>query len=121
MNPPSTERLRNHPFEQLRVGDSAELTRVLTEADIALFATVSGDINPAHLDPAYASHTRFGRVIGHGLWSASLISAVLGTRLPGPGTVYLRQDLRFLAPVALGDEVTARVTCLLYTSPSPRD
>lgn len=110
MNEPSPTRLRNRTFDELRVGDSAELTRHLTEADIALFATVSGDVNPAHLDAAYASHTRFGRVIGHGLWSASLISAVLGTRLPGPGTVYIRQDLRFLAPVSLGDEVTARVT-----------
>ncbi len=110
MNDLPPERLRNRTHAELRVGDSAELTRQLGEADIALFATVSGDMNPAHMDPAFANSGRFGRVIGHGMWTASLISAVLGTRLPGPGTVYLRQDLRFLAPVAPGDTVTARVT-----------
>lgn len=120
MNATPPTRLRNRTHAELRVGDSAELTRRLTEADIALFATVSGDVNPAHLDAAYASHTRFGRVIGHGMWTASLLSAVLGTRLPGPGTVYLRQDLRFLAPVALGDEVTARVTVATLESQRPR-
>ena len=83
MNDLPPERLRNRTHAELRVGDSAELTRQLGEADIALFATVSGDMNPAHMDPAFANSGRFGRVIGHGMWTASLISAVLGTRLPG--------------------------------------
>ena len=119
MNDHPRVRLRNRTFAELRVGDSAELTRQLTEADIALFAAVSGDVNPAHTDADYASNGRFGRVIGHGMWTASLISAVLGTRLPGPGTVYLRQDLRFLAPVSLGDTVTARVTVATLEAQRP--
>ena len=119
MNDTPPERLRNRTHAELRVGDSAELTRTLDEAGIALFATVSGDVNPAHMDADWASHGRFGRVIGHGMWTASLISAVLGTRLPGPGTVYLRQDLRFLAPVAPGDTVTARVTVACVDAQRP--
>ena len=119
MNDTPPARLRNRTHAELRVGDSAELTRQLGEADIALFATVSGDLNPAHMDAAWANSGRFGRVIGHGMWTASLISAVLGTRLPGPGTVYLRQDLRFLAPVAPGDVVTARVTVAAVDAARP--
>ena len=110
MNDTPPERLRNRTHAELRVGDSAELTRQLGEADIALFATVSGDMNPAHMDAAWANSGRFGRVIGHGMWTASLISAVLGTRLPGPGTIYLGQSLKFRAPVRPGDVVTAEVT-----------
>lgn len=107
---PPAEPLSNHPFEALRIGDSAELSAVLLPRDIGLFAAISGDVNPAHLDPAFAERSRFHGVIGHGMWSAALISAVLGTRLPGPGTVYLGQTLAFKRPVRPGDAITARVT-----------
>jgi 3-hydroxybutyryl-CoA dehydratase len=94
----------------LRVGDTASLTRTVTDADVLAFAEVSGDHNAIHLDDAFAATTRFGRRIAHGMFGASLISAVLGNDLPGPGSIYLSQTLKFLAPVYLGDTVTARVT-----------
>lgn len=102
--------IENKTYDELSVGDSASLTRQLTKRDIELFAVVSGDVNPAHLDEEYAAASMFQKVIGHGMWSGSLISAVLGTRLPGPGTIYLGQDLRFKRPVAIGDEITVTVT-----------
>ncbi|MCG6118263.1 MAG: enoyl-ACP reductase FabI [Aquimonas sp.] len=102
--------IRNRTFDELQVGDSAELSCVLTQRDIGLFAVVSGDVNPAHLDPEFAERSRFHGVIGHGMWGGALISAVLGTRLPGPGTIYLGQELRFKRPVRPGDAITARVT-----------
>lgn len=95
---------------KLKVGDTASLTKTITDADIRAFAEVSGDRNPIHLDDEYAATTRFGRRIAHGMLAASLISTVLGTELPGVGTVYLSQSTRFLAPVFPGDAVTARVT-----------
>ena len=95
-------------FEDLRVGQSADLTRVVGAADIEAFAHVSGDVNPVHLDPEYAASTPFGERIAHGMLSAAYISAVLGTRLPGPGAIYLSQSLRFRRPVKIGDVVTAR-------------
>jgi phosphate acetyltransferase len=104
------EYLENRTFDEIQVGDSAALTRTLTEQDIMLFAVMSGDINPAHVDPEYAKNSQFREVIGHGMWSAALISTVLGTQFPGPGTIYLGQDLRFRRPVALGDSITVRVT-----------
>lgn len=109
--PPETgpEPLANRSFDELACGDSAEITAVLTQRDIGLFAAVSGDVNPAHLDPEFAGRSRFQGIVGHGMWAAALISAVLGTRLPGPGTIYLGQDLRFRRPVRPGDAVTARV------------
>lgn len=91
-------------------GQSASLTRTVTAEDVASFAQVSGDTNPVHLDEAYASTTRFGKRIAHGLLSLSYLSAVLGTRFPGPGTIYLSQNVSFLAPVYLGDTITATVT-----------
>jgi acyl dehydratase len=94
----------------LKVGDTASLTKTITDADIRAFAELSGDRNPIHLDDAYAATTRFGRRIAHGMLAASLISTVLGTELPGVGTLYLSQNTRFLAPVYPGDTVTARVT-----------
>ena len=94
----------------LKVGDTASLTKTITDADIRAFAELSGDRNPIHLDDEYAATTRFGRRIAHGMLAASLISTVLGTELPGTGTVYLSQNSRFLAPVYPGDTVTARVT-----------
>jgi phosphotransacetylase/acyl dehydratase len=102
--------LRNRTFEELAIGDSACIERTLTQQDIQLFAILSGDANPQHLDPMFAASTRFHGVIAHGMWGGALISAVLGTRLPGPGTLYLGQTLRFLAPVKLGDRLSVRVT-----------
>ncbi len=102
--------LRNRPFDALVIGESATLSRTVTEADIKLFAAVTGDVNPAHLDAAFAATDPFGHVVIHGMWTGSLISALLGTQLPGPGTIYLDQTLRFRRPVAPGDTVTARVT-----------
>lgn len=104
--------IRNRTFDELSIGDSAELSCVLTQRDIGLFAVVSGDVNPAHLDAEFAERSRFHGVIGHGMWGAALISAVLGTRLPGPGTIYLGQELRFLRPVRPGDAITARVSVI---------
>ncbi len=107
---PGIERIENRTYEEIEVGDSARVTRRLTRRDIDLFATVSGDINPTHVDAAFAASDEFHGVIAHGMWGASLISTVLGTELPGPGTVYLQQSLRFLGPIALGDTVTVTVT-----------
>ncbi|MED5545388.1 MAG: bifunctional enoyl-CoA hydratase/phosphate acetyltransferase [Pseudomonadota bacterium] len=102
--------ITNRTFDEIAVGDSASVVRTLTQRDIHLFALVSGDVNPAHVDIDYAEHDMFHKVIAHGMWGAGLISAVLGTELPGPGTIYLGQSLRFTAPVALGDTITATVT-----------
>ena len=93
----------------LSVGDAAEMSRTVTDEDVRAFAELTGDRNPVHLDEEYAASTRFGRRIAHGMLGASLISAVLANELPGRGTVYLSQTLRFTAPVFLGDTVTARV------------
>ena len=92
------------------VGDTAEITRTIEQADIEAFADVTGDHNPVHVDETFAQTTRFGRRIAHGMLTASLISSVLANKLPGPGSVYLGQTLQFVAPVFPGDEVTARVT-----------
>lgn len=96
-------------FEELAVGMSASFGRTLTEADIVLFAGVSGDTNPIHLNQDYAADTPFKGRIAHGMLSAGYISAVLGNRLPGPGAVYVTQSLRFKAPIRAGDTVTASV------------
>lgn len=92
------------------VGDSAEITKTIEQADIDAFADVTGDHNPVHVDEEFAKTTRFGRRIAHGMLTASLISSVLANKLPGEGSVYLGQNLQFVAPVFPGDEVTARVT-----------
>ena len=97
-------------FEDLSLGQSADMTKIVTTADIEAFAAVSGDTNPVHLDEAYARGTTFGGRIAHGMLAAAYISAVLGTRLPGPGAIYLSQSLRFRRPVKIGDPVTAIVT-----------
>lgn len=102
--------LRNRTFDEIAVGDSASIERTLTTADIQLFATMSGDVNPQHIDAEFAESTRFHGVIAHGMWGAALISGVLGTRLPGPGTVYLSQTLKFHGPVRVGDTLTVTVT-----------
>jgi 3-hydroxybutyryl-CoA dehydratase len=97
-------------FEDLSEGQSAELTRVASAAVVEAFAELSGDVNPVHMDEAYAKTTSFGQRIAHGMLGAAYISAVIGTRLPGPGAVYVNQSLRFRRPVRVGDTVTARVT-----------
>lgn len=101
--------LRNRTFDELNIGESASLVRMLGRDDIDLFAAVSGDVNPAHLDATFAATDPFGHVVAHGMWTAALVSAVLGTKLPGPGTIYVGQDLRFLKPVAPGDTITVTV------------
>jgi phosphotransacetylase/acyl dehydratase len=103
------EVLRNRTFDEIAVGDSARIERTLTAADIQLFAAMSGDVNPQHIDAEFAASTRFHGVIAHGMWGAALISAVLGTRLPGPGTIYVGQTLKFHAPVRVGDTLTISV------------
>ena len=105
-----TNVIENRTFDEIAIGDSASLSRTLSKDDIALFAVMSGDVNPAHLDEPYAESSMFHRIIGHGMWGGSLISTVLGTRLPGPGTIYLGQDLSFRKPVGLGDTITVTVT-----------
>jgi acyl dehydratase len=102
--------LENRTYDELNVGDSASLTRTLTKDDIDAFAILSGDVNPAHLDEAYARETPFQKVIAHGMWGGTLISTLLGTKLPGPGTIYVGQSLRFMRPVNLGDILTVTVT-----------
>jgi 3-hydroxybutyryl-CoA dehydratase len=97
-------------FEELKVGDSAETASTVSDETIRKFAEISGDDNPVHLDEAYAATTQFGGRIAHGMLSAGFISAVIGTRLPGPGCIYLSQSLRFRRPVKIGDEVIARAT-----------
>jgi len=94
----------------MKVGDSAEITKTIEQSDIDAFARVTGDHNPVHVDEEFAKTTRFGRRIAHGMLTASLISAVLANKLPGEGSVYLGQTLKFVAPVFPGDEITARVT-----------
>ena len=104
-----TGTLTNYLFHQMKIGDRASLVRHVGPKDIELFAAVSGDANPAHLDAGFAAHGPFGHVVVHGMWTAALISAVLGTRLPGPGTIYLDQQIRFQKPVSPGDTITAEV------------
>lgn len=96
-------------IEELAVGQAAEWSKTLSESDVYTYAGVTGDLNPAHVNEDYARTTHFKTRIAHGLLAAGLVSALLGTRLPGPGTIYLRQDLRFLGPVRIGDTVTARL------------
>src|SRR3974390_3757412 len=105
----SIEVIENRTFDEILIGESASLSRTLSTEDIALFAVISGDVNPTHLDQAYAEASSRA-IIGHGMWGGALVSAALGTRLPGPGTMYLGQDLRFQKPVALGDTITVTVT-----------
>jgi 3-hydroxybutyryl-CoA dehydratase len=97
-------------LEDMKVGMTAVYAKTVTDADIVMFAGISGDTNPVHLDALFADQTAFKGRIAHGMLSASFISTVLGTRLPGPGCIYLSQNLRFRAPVKAGDTVTARVT-----------
>ncbi len=106
------EYIENKVFADINVGDNVSLQHTLTSKDIELFAIMSGDVNPAHVDIEFAKNDMFHGVIAHGMWGASLISSLLGTKLPGPGTIYLSQTLNFLHPIRLNDVVTVTVTAL---------
>jgi 3-hydroxybutyryl-CoA dehydratase len=96
-------------IEEIRLNETAEFSKTISESDVYLYAGVTGDLNPAHINEEYARETFFKTRIAHGMLAAGLISAVLGMRLPGAGSIYVRQELNFLAPVRIGDTVTARV------------
>jgi phosphotransacetylase/acyl dehydratase len=102
--------IENRTFGEIQVGDSVSLTRTLTKQDIELFAVMSGDVNPIHVDEGFARDDMFHKIIAHGMWGGTLISTLLGTELPGPGTVYRSQTLNFRHPVVLGDTVVVTVT-----------
>lgn len=112
--------IENRTFDEIKVGDSASLSRTLTREDVQLFAVMSGDVNPAHVDEEYAKSDMFHKIIAHGMWGGALISTLLGTKLPGPGTIYLAQTLRFRHPVALGDTITVSVTATARDSEKHR-
>lgn len=97
-------------FEDMSVGLTGTYSKTVSDADIVLFASITGDTNPLHLDEEFAAASRFKGRIAHGMLTASLISTVLGTKMPGPGAVYLKQSLEFIAPVRIGDTVRARAT-----------
>jgi 3-hydroxybutyryl-CoA dehydratase len=97
-------------YEYIKIGDEASLARTITEAHIVNFAGITGDMNPLHVDAEYAAHSMFKERIAHGMLVAGLISAVLGTQLPGPNSIYLGQDLKFVAPVMIGDTIKVVVT-----------
>jgi phosphate acetyltransferase len=103
--------IENRTYDEIQIGDSATLTRTLKPEDIHLFAAMSGDVNPAHVDPEYARSSLFREVIAHGMWGGALISTVLGTEFPGPGTIYVDQTLHFSRPVTIGDTISVTVTC----------
>jgi len=95
-------------IDEIKIGDAAEFAKTVTESDIYTYAGLSGDFNPAHVNEAYAKNTFFETRIAHGMLSAGFISAILGTQLPGPGAIYLKQELKFMAPVKIGDTITAK-------------
>ena len=102
--------LENLTFDEIKIGDYRSYSKTLTEQDLILFATVSGDVNPVHLDNEFAAESMFKERIAHGMWSASLISATLATVIPGPGTIYLNQSLSFRRPVKLAETLTVTLT-----------
>ena len=104
------EKLTNYTFDEISIGQRASFAKTVEEQDIQMFAAVSGDVNPIHLDAAYAATTPFKERIAHGMLTGAVVSAALAMRLPGPGTIYLGQSLRFRAPVTIGDTVTAELT-----------
>jgi 3-hydroxybutyryl-CoA dehydratase len=108
--PQSFEAMHGLYLEDLKVGQSAMFGKTVTEADITAFAGVSGDTNPIHLHAGFAGTTRFGHRIAHGMLSGAFISAVIGTKLPGPGAIYISQTMNFLAPVLIGETITAVCT-----------
>jgi len=104
--------IENRTFDEISLGDSARITRTLTQRDIELFAAVSGDMSPVEMDADYAGTGMLHHLVAHGMWGGSLISAVLGMQLPGPGTIHLAQDLRFYAPIGVGDTIDVNVTAV---------
>lgn len=98
--------LTNYTYDEISIGQTASYSKTLNEEDVTLFAAVSGDVNPVHLDAEFAATTMFKERIGHGAWTGAITSAALALELPGPGTIYLSQSLSFRAPVKLGDTVT---------------
>ena len=104
------DELHGFYFEDLKVGQTAVVARTITDADIALFAGISGDTNPVHINEEFAAETMFSGRIAHGFLTASFISTVIGTKLPGPGCIYISQTLHFRAPVRVGDTIWARAT-----------
>lgn len=104
--------IENKTFDEIMIGDQESITHTLSQRDIELFAIMSGDVNPAHVDEQYAKGDMFHKIIAHGMWGGALLSTVLGTKLPGPGTIYLNQTLNFKAPIALGDTVNVCVTAI---------
>lgn len=98
----------------LKIGDTAEYSKKITQKDIGDFSMLSGDLNPIHLDSNYAENTIFGRVIAHGMYTASFISATIANQLPGEGSIYLKQDLKFIKPAFVGDVVTAIVKVIEF-------
>lgn len=104
--------IENRTFDEIKIGDSAGLVRTLTPKDIQLFAIMSGDISPIHVDEEYAKSDMFQKIIAHGMWGGALISALLGTQMPGPGAIYLGQTLRFKRPVAPGDTIRVSATVI---------
>ncbi len=101
-----TDRVTPQGFQ---IGDRASFAKTVTEVDVTIFAGLTGDFNPIHVDEEYARKSRFGQRVAHGMFTAGLISAVLGNKLPGPGSIYLSQQIEFLAPVCIGDTITAVV------------
>ncbi len=99
---------------EFSAGQAATFSKTISEADIYAYAGISGDFNPLHVDAEFARRTRFGERIAHGMLTAGLISAVLGTRLPGPGAIYLSQTLQFVSPVRIGDTITAKAEVVAY-------
>ena len=104
---------------KFKIGDSASLSKTISEADVQAFADVTGDHNPIHLDEQFAKHSRFGRRIAHGMLGASLISSAIANELPGEGSIYLSQTLRFISPVYLGDTITAHITITAIREDKP--
>jgi 3-hydroxybutyryl-CoA dehydratase len=97
-------------MDEIKVGDTAQFSKTITESDVYLFAGITGDLNPAHINEDYARNTFFKSRIAHGILAGGFISAILGMQLPGPGTIYIRQELNFLMPMRFGDTITAMVT-----------
>jgi acyl dehydratase len=104
--------IENRTFDEISIGDEARLSRTLAWRDIELFAAMSGDVNPAHVDAEFAKNDMFHRIIAHGMWGGALISTVLGTELPGPGTIYLSQSLEFRHPIGLGDTISVQLRAI---------
>lgn len=107
-------------LEQLRVGDAAHFSKTISESDIYLYAGITGDFNPAHVNEVFAKDSVFESRIAHGMLTAGLISAILGNQLPGPGTIYMKQEMKFLAPVYIGTTITANVEVIEIISEKKR-